>query len=121
MGSAIFSVKTPIANQLWYNNIPTVSESPYVVTYTEVDNRHIEAIQQQEYQALNDFWSKQPELQKPTFQAQLHVAIDRKKRNASSLMYILELAKYRLNKKIPRTLPFEERKLVLINSEEWNG
>lgn len=118
MGSAIFSVKTPIANQLWYNNIPTVSESPYVVTYTEVDNRRIEAIQQQEYQALNDFGSKQPELQKPTFQTQLHAAIDRKKRNASSLMYILELAKYRLNKKISRTLPFEERKLVLINSEE---
>jgi hypothetical protein len=31
------------------------------------------------------------------------------------------LAKYRLNKKIPNTLSFEERKLLLINSEEWNG
>lgn len=64
---------------------------------------------------------KQSKYQKPTFQAQLHAAIDRAKCNVSSLMYILELAKYRLNKKIPRTLPFEERKLALINREEWNG
>ena len=36
-------------------------------------------------------------------------------------MHIWELAKYRLNKKIPNTLTFEERKVCLINSEEWNG
>lgn len=32
-----------------------------------------------------------------------------------------ELTKYRLNKKIPSTLTFEERKTRLVNSEEWNG
>ena len=31
-------------------------------------------------------------------------------------MHIWELAKYRLNKKIPNTLTFEERKVCLINS-----
>ena len=36
-------------------------------------------------------------------------------------MIIWELAKYRLNKKIPSTLPFAERKKLLINSEEWKG
>lgn len=36
-------------------------------------------------------------------------------------MNIWELAKYRLNKKIPNTLSFEDRKSLLINSEEWNG
>lgn len=36
-------------------------------------------------------------------------------------MHIWELAKYRLNKKIPNTLTFEERKVCLINSKEWNG
>lgn len=33
----------------------------------------------------------------------------------------MELGKYRLNKKIPQTLPFETRKKRLVESEEWNG
>ena len=32
-----------------------------------------------------------------------------------------ELAQYRLRKKIPTSLPFEERKKLLISSREWNG
>ena len=36
-------------------------------------------------------------------------------------MHIWELAKYRLNKKFPSTLPFEERKALLINSSEWKS
>ena len=32
-----------------------------------------------------------------------------------------EIAKYRLMKKIPLSLPFEERKALLLRSEEWNG
>lgn len=31
------------------------------------------------------------------------------------------MAKYRLNKKIPEDLPFEERRKILLRSEEWNG
>ena len=36
-------------------------------------------------------------------------------------MYLCELGMYRLNKKIPSTLTFEERKELLIHSEEWSG
>lgn len=35
-------------------------------------------------------------------------------------MYIWELAKFRLKKMLPSTMPFEERKRQLINSEAWN-
>lgn len=120
MGSAIFSVKAPVANQPWYGNMPTLSESPYVVTYNDKDYQRIEAIKQKEHQALNDYWAKQPELHEPAFLMQLQAALDREKIDPKQrVMHIWELAKYRLNKKFPPTLPFEERKALLLNSNEW--
>ena len=102
--------------------MPTHSESPYVVTYSDQDYQRIEAIQQKEHQALNDYWSKQPELHEPAFVAQLQAALDREKNDPKQrVMHIWELAKYRLNKKFPSTLPFEERKALLINSSEWKS
>lgn len=122
MGSAIFSVKAPEVNQPWYGNTPTHSESPYVVTYNDQDYQRIEAIQQKEQQALNDYWSKQPELHEPAFLAQLHSALDREKNDPKQrVMHIWELARYRLNKKFPATLPFDERKTLLVNSDEWKS
>lgn len=122
MGSAIFSVKAPVAAQPWYGNMPTLSESPFVVTYNNKDYLRIEAIQQKENQSLNDYWLNQPELHEQDFLIQLGAALDREKSDPKQrVMHILELAKYRLNKKIPATLSFEERKFRLINSEEWNG
>lgn len=122
IGSAIFTVKPPVANQLWYGNSPTITESPYVVSYQDADYQRIEEMQRHEEQALNDYWINQPELREPAFQAQLQEAVEREKREPSQrVMHIWELAKYRLNKRIPNTLTFEERKVRLINSEEWNG
>lgn len=122
MGSAIFSVKAPVVNQLWYSNTPTHSESPYVVTYSDQDYQRIVAIQQKEQQALNDYWSKQPEIHEPAFLAQLQAAFDREKNDPNQrVMHICELVKYRLNKKFPATLPFDERKTLLVNSDEWKS
>lgn len=117
MGSAIFTVKSPEANQLWYGNNPTICESPYVVKYKDDDYQRIEEMQLHEQQALDDYWRKQPELNEPAFIAQIEKASEGGKR----VMLIWELAKYRLNKKIPNTLSFEDRKSRLITSEEWNG
>lgn len=122
MGSAIFTVKPPVANQLWHGNSPTITESPYVVSYQNADYQRIEEMQRKEEQALNDYWINQPELREPAFQAQLQEAVEREKKDPHQrVMHIRELAKYRLNKKIPNTLTFEERKVCLINSKEWNG
>lgn len=122
MGSAIFTVKPPVANQLWHGNSPTITESPYVVSYQDADYQRIEEMQRKEEQALNDYWINQPELREPAFQAQLQEAVEREKKDSHQrVMHIWKLAKYRLNKKIPNTLTFEERKVCLINSKEWNG
>lgn len=117
MGSAIFTVKSPEASQLWYGNKPTICESPYVVSYKDADYQRIEEMQREERQALEDYCAKQPEWNDPEFKAQLQKASEEER----EVIYNWELGKYRLNKKIPNTLPFEERKLLLISSEEWNG
>ena len=119
MGSRIFAVKPPKASNLWYGNIPIDCDSPYVVKYKDADYKRIEEIQKQEEKAINDYWVRQPELQEEAFLAQLQEAC--KKESDQRVMYIWELEKYRLNKKIPNTLSFEKRKELLINSDEWNG
>ena len=122
MGSAIFTVKPPVADQLWYGNTPTDSESPFVVQYQDANYKRIESLQKKENQAINDYWVKQPELHEQAFLLQLQAAYDKERSDPRQrVIPIWELAKYRLNKKVPKTLPFEERKRLLINSEEWNG
>lgn len=117
MGSKIFAVKAPVVDQLWYGNEPISSESPFVARF-EVDGyKRIEQMQSQNTKALNDYWEKQPELSDPAFLAQLQAA----QATGKKVMHIWELAKYRLNKKIPSTLSFPERKQRLIHSQEWNG
>lgn len=116
MGSALFAVKPPVTNQLWYGNQAQKSESPFVVTYQDADYKRIEKIQQKEQDDLNNYWCQQPELQEPEFLAQLEGAIQKGKR----VMHIWELAKYRLHKILPTSLPFTVRKERFINSEAWN-
>lgn len=121
MGSSLFAVKPPKAEQLWYGNQQQKSESPFVVTYQDVDYKRIEKIQQAESEALNNYWRQQPELNDPDFLALLATAIEKEKQDPTQrVMYIWELAKYRLNKLLPKTLPFEKRKELLLKSEAWN-
>lgn len=122
LGSSIFMVKPPVAEQLWYGNNPTISESPYIVRYQDSGYQRIKEIQNNEEMELNEYWNNQPELHEIEFQNQLKEAIEKEKNNPNEkVMPIWELAKYRLNKKIPNNLTFEERKKLLIDSAEWNG
>lgn len=122
LGSSIFMVKPPVAEQLWYGNNPTISESPYIVRYQDSEYQRIKEIQNNEEMELNEYWNNQPELHEIEFQNQLKEAIEKEKNNPNEkVMPIWELAKYRLNKKIPNNLTFEERKKLLIDSAEWNG
>lgn len=120
MGSALFAVIPPAKGQLWYGNHPVDNESPYVATYRDADFKRIEAMQASDSKALNDYWQQQPELNEPEFMEQIRSAIEKATRNPlARVIPIWELAKYRLNKLLPETLPFEERKQKLINSEAW--
>lgn len=121
MGSSIFAVKQPEVGQLWYGNNPIASESPYVVRYQAEDYKRIEAMQKADSKALSHYWQQQPELKDPEFLAIL--ARERKKQEMDPthrILYLWELAIYRLKKQLPTSLPFEERKNRFIKSEAWN-
>lgn len=120
MGSAIFSVMPPVAKQVWYGNNPQESESPYVVTYNEDAYKRIEKIQKDENKALNEYWEQQPEYNNQEFANHLKKAIEDASHNPSDrVMLIWELAKFRINKLIPASLPFAERKKKLLSSDAW--
>lgn len=113
-GSKIFTVKPPKSNQLWYNNSPVESDSPYFIKYTEATYKEISNIQFKEYKDSINYLNQQPEYKGPAFQALI--------KNNPDFKYIgifQELFKFRLNKKIPKTLPFLTRKELLIKSQEW--
>lgn len=118
VGSVAFAVKAPKSDQLWEGNNARLSESPYVVTYKDEVYQRIDEIRQKEEKALNDYLLSQPELNEQAFVDQIQEAI---KKSPHKIVGFWELGKYRLNKKIPNTLPFEERKSRLVNSEEWRG
>ena len=121
LGSSIFSVMYPATDKLWYGNNPIVSESPYVVKYKDIDYQKIVDMQKYDKEALNKYWQQQPELKEPAF-IQI-IEAEKKKHEADPnhrILYVWELAKYRLKKQLPSTIPFDERKSRLLESEAWN-
>lgn len=102
-------------------NEPKQSDSPYVVRYKAEDYKRIEEMQKSDTEALNAYWRQQPELHDTEFISILLEEQKKQRQNpAYRVMYIWELAKFRLKKMLPSTMPFEERKRQLINSEAWN-
>lgn len=121
LGSSLFAVKAPQTDQLWYGNQPIKSDSPFVVNYTDNVYKQIEEIQHKESEALREYLYKQPELKEPEFMEHINALLEKHKKDSRKrVMLLWELAKYRLNKLIPKTLSFEERRSMLINSEAWN-
>lgn len=121
MGSSLFAVKSPAVEMLWYGNEPLKSESPYVVKYKDEEYQRIVAMQSADREALDKYWSSQPEMQDPEFCAILAQAAEKQAHDPHCrLMIVWELAKFRLNKMLPKNMPFEARKICLINSEAWN-
>lgn len=120
LSSSIFAVNPPIAEQLWYGNEPKQSDSPYVVRYKAEDYKRIEEMQKSDADALTAYWRQQPELSDTEFISILSEEQKKQRQNPTyRIMYIWELAKFRLKKMLPSTMPFEERKRQLINSDAW--
>ena len=120
LNSSIFAVNPPKVDQLWYGNKPKQSDSPYVVSYKAEDYKRIEEMQKSDADALNDYWIQQPELKDKEF---ISILLEEQKKQRQNptyrVMYIWQLAKFRLKKMLPSTMPFEQRKRQLINSEAW--
>lgn len=129
LGSSIFSVKSPnqnyVVDVINGNEIADnliADDSPFVLKYTDSMYKEILDANVQSAQKRKSFLLVQPELSDPDFLRLVENGVNKEKENPSKrFIFSWELCKYRLNKKIPSTLPFEERKKLFISSSEWNG
>lgn len=121
MGSSIFSVTPPVGSALWINNSPIASESPYVVTYKEGEFKRIKEARKREEQLLNEYYNSQTEIVEDDFKKQLKIVNECSSDTDQNRPPIVELHKYKMNKKIPDILPFAERKEKLLRCNEWNN
>ncbi len=121
MGSSMFSVLPPIVSNLISENNPVYSDSPYIVSYKDEMIEKINKVLLQEQNGVSEYLFNQPEINEPGFIEQLNKAKEKEKENPSNRVIPLwELSKYRVNKSIPKSLPYEKRKELLIKSKEWN-
>lgn len=118
LGSKLFALKTPNkAEQMWHGNLPIALDSPYIIKYTDMAYKKIKELQQKEYDNKNEYWKNQPELKDSEFIQYLQNV----EKQGKKIMAFEELCKYRINKKIPKSLPFEERKRLFCASDEWKS
>ncbi|MDR0927685.1 MAG: hypothetical protein LBO69_07970 [Ignavibacteria bacterium] len=122
-GSKIFSLPMPTEpNQMWYGNLASGENSVYILKYADATYKNILNMQKKENDARNDYWKEQPELKESLFIKQLSEAIDNERKNPSQrVIYLWELCKYRLNKKVQSDLPFADRKKLLCQTAEWKS
>jgi len=129
-GSKIFTLEVPhqdnitaVINGEEFNNIILKSTtSPYIAKYTDSAYKQIVEARKNFLNDLNTYWNSQPELKEPAFLQQMLEAEERENNNSYSYSNLFrKLCKYRLNKKVPNYLPFEERKSLFVQTSEWNG
>lgn len=128
-GSKLFSLKLPderyiidVVNGKEFKDTLHSSDSPYILKYTDSTYKQVIEATKLSVKDRQDYILKQPEMNEPEF---LEILKESKAKEkivpGHRLMLIWELSKYRLNKKIPPTLPFEERKKRFVSSAEWFG
>ena len=119
LGSSIFSVMKPkenyvidVVNGKEISEILSSDESPCVLKY--IDSIYKKVLYENNNLGSNivAYLKEQPEFNEPKF-----IEILRKKENFP----LVELAKYRLNKKMPSNLSFEQRKKIFVSTPEWRG
>lgn len=126
-GSKIFAVNPPKTNKddgtaLWdTGNIPIVGDSPYIITYTNSTYERITNLRKQGNKALDDFIKAQPEMNNQDFISHILNVVEDAKCTRTPFHWVSELMKFRLHKRIPSTISFEERRELLVNSREWKG
>lgn len=129
-GSKVFSLKKPDMNKYTVDvvNGKTISgvlesdDSPYIFKYTDSSYHQILEATKRSVEMRMEYINSQPELKEPEFQQQLKESYEREKIDKQHRMIIAwELCKYRINKRLPASLPFEIRKKLFIESSEFNG
>ena len=129
MGSKAFSLRQPSQQYVVdvINGIETVEnlssqDSPYVMKYRDDIYKQVLKADKDARENRLKYFCSQPEYQEQAFIEQLKRAMEKEKKDPTQrLKSMWELAVYRINKKIPQDLPFEERKRLFINSPEFNN
>lgn len=128
-GSSIFSVKNPnsnyvdgVINNKEFSKVLKGNESPFVYKYTSSSYKNIVQTNEEINELKVNFINNQPEMKDPEFITQLHEEAARYNDNPENQINIYKfLCIYRINKKIPKELPYIERKKLLVNSPEWKN
>ena len=95
-------------------------ESPFIMKYTDSCYKAVLDANQKMIEEMNAYWIAQPELNEPEFIQQMQEAREAESRdNRQRFIPLWELGKYRFTKMIPPFLHYEERKKLLISSQEW--
>ena len=127
-GSKVFSLVEPSKKYIMcalrgetISGYMKAETSPYILRFVESTYKEIIAGVRENNQIARDFFNNQPELKDQTF-VNLIMQLEEKKKKDSTFNYdpLVELFKYRLNKRINQSLPFEERKKLLVESKECN-
>lgn len=129
LGSSIFSVKRPndkyvisIINNQDIADVLQSDDSPFILKYTDSYYKQVLEANKTMLDEMNNYWVSQPELKEIDFLQQLMRAKEREAKDPrQKLIPLWELSQYRLWKRVPTNLPFEERKKLFISSPEWNG
>lgn len=129
MGSKVFSLKQPSQQHVVdvINGIETAGnlssqDSPYVMKYRDDIYKQVVKADKEARENRLKYFRSQPEYQEQAFIEQLNRAIEKEKKDPTQrFLPMWELGIYRINKKIPRNLPFEERKRLFVNSPEFKS
>lgn len=129
LGSSIFSVQSPkqdyvtaVINGTEINGKLISDESPFIFKYTDMVYKELIELNKKSLQERNNYLLSQPELKDPLFRKIIDEGMKREKENPHERFILsCELCKYRINKNIPTSLSFDEKKKIFVNSEEWNG
>lgn len=128
-GSMVFSLSKPndryligVVNGDVFPDGLVAGDSPYILKYTDDSFWKIIEARQEGDNARNKYIAELPEMNDPEFLTILF-NLDAKMKTDPNFkyMFFVELCKYRIKKRIPSSLPFAEKKRLLITSQEWNG
>lgn len=121
-GSSVFAISKPkdtyineVINGNQIQNILQEEKSPYILKFTSDSYLRIINDNKELNKEIKNFLCQQPELKDELF-----INIIENLQIDNHISFFCELGKYRINKKIPSGLPFEERKKLFIESDEWN-